>query len=287
MEYLYSYLQPTTREALNLVRNKTLATNQPWNRLICKQHFIRLSGDMYKQLQQQALMNIIDGNIKQKQTQSVAEFRLEFDNTVLQAGGMMPEMEQAAQFVRGLLPDLRKKCTGDAQGHLFQSIDAAFEFAQNVERQQQLEKPKTAAVAVVSQGGKRHRDSGTNDSSKRGRGSYNRGRGRSSYGRGRVRGRSTLDEYEEAPFHDEWYENRPYEQRRPSPPRQPRLSQPNERRPNQSEPRRSAEEHQHHYSLLAVQSQCSITETHVEVVPILSWCQTVIGLMTLNLHLLV
>lgn len=263
MEYLYSHLQPTTREALNLVRNKAVATNQPWNWLICKQHFIRLSGDMYKQLQQQALLNIIDGNIKQKQGQSVAEFRLEFDNTTLQAGGIMPEIEQAAQFVRGLLPDIRKKCTGDAQGHLFQTMDTAFEFAQNIERQQQLEKPKTATVAVVSQGGKRHRGNGGNDGNKRGRGSHNRGgRGRFSSGRGFGRGRR-FDEYESGPYAEDWYDERPSESRHPNPPDQRRSNQSDSRQSNQpeqrqssqadrqrslqSEQRRSAEEHQHHY----------------------------------------
>lgn len=148
---------------------------------------------MYKQLQQQALLDIVEGKITQKSNQPITEYRLEFDNKVLESGGQMPEIEQAVQFLRGLLPEIHKRCTGDAQGHLFPTVDAAFTFAQNIERQLQLEKVKTGHVAVVSQ--KRpHEDESQSQQHKRGRGRSGPG-----FQRGRGGHEQYTDRYEQPP----------------------------------------------------------------------------------------
>ena len=214
MTYLEAHIQSATREAIHLVRDKRLSTGQLWNWTICKQEFIKLSGDKYKQLQQQALLDIVEGRIVQKPDQTIVDYRLALDNKILEAGGQMPEQEQAVQFLRGLLPDVHKRCTGDAQGSLFPNIETAFIYAQNIERQLQLEKTdkaKTGTVAVTTQSKRaREDDSQSQSQFKRGRGnsgpsrqrggggggpSHQKGRGRHDNNQGQYNDRS----YQQAP----------------------------------------------------------------------------------------
>jgi hypothetical protein len=183
VQYLETYLDSNFREALHLVRDKTLADHKQWDWTACKTAFLKLAGDIWRQAQAQALLDLVTFKVNQHDDQDVISYRLDFDSHLLKAQ-VVPEIMQALYFRLGLKPDIAKHCTGDSEGHPFTTVEKAFEFAQNIERQQKLEKDQNTQTQTVvnvvaqEQSGKRRHGSPPRSNKRGGKG---RGRGNSQY----------------------------------------------------------------------------------------------------------
>jgi hypothetical protein len=98
-----------------------------------RREFKLMVGETYEREEENATSAFLDGRVRMAEGQSVADYRTLFDDKLRQAPSM-PDEFAVQLFVRGLTPKLAKHCQGDASGHMFATLDAAFNYAVMAER---------------------------------------------------------------------------------------------------------------------------------------------------------
>jgi hypothetical protein len=144
-------LAPDIREQYEQVR-KRYTGSMPWD--VCRKEFKKMVGELYERTEENVSRAFINNEIKQLSDQSVAKYRTCFENQ-LRIARAMPEYMAVGYFINGLVPELQIRCLGDANGRSFNTLDDAFQYAQNEERKLRKEqavqsKLKRNATAMLS-----------------------------------------------------------------------------------------------------------------------------------------